>query len=166
MQDNTGQKLWNKCNSTNNFTGLLKIYLRTQTLNSVKKRKSNTHFWYGRPIFPLHCTADLIIVLFSVLHFCRLLLNRPASHFCRLIRLHSTKWLYRPVYSDVTQLSSTSSWVELSCVGEVSIATPMQLNSTRLDWPALRSLAVRCSTGSVALPIVSDSWVASVRVSI
>jgi len=29
------------------------------------------------------------------------------------------------------------------------------------DW-----LAVRCSTGSVALPIVGDSWVASVMVSI
>ena len=29
------------------------------------------------------------------------------------------------------------------------------------DWPASRWLAVRCSTGSVALPIVGDSWVAS-----
>jgi len=34
------------------------------------------------------------------------------------------------------------------------------------DWPASRWLAVRCSTGSDALPIVGDSWVASVRVSI
>ena len=32
------------------------------------------------------------------------------------------------------------------------------------DWPASRWLAVRCSTGSVALPIVGDCWVASVRV--
>ena len=31
------------------------------------------------------------------------------------------------------------------------------------DWPASRWLAVRCSTGSVALPIVGDRWVASVR---
>jgi len=34
------------------------------------------------------------------------------------------------------------------------------------DWPASRRLAVRCSIGSVALPIVGDSWVLSVRVSI
>ena len=35
----------------------------------------------------------------------------------------------RPVYSDTTQLD-----VELNCVGgEVSIATPTQLNSTQLD---------------------------------
>jgi len=34
----------------------------------------------------------------------------------------------RPVYSDTTQLNSTGRRVELSCVGEVSIAT--QLNST------------------------------------
>ena len=56
-------------------------------------------------------------------------------------RGNSIKWIYfggqevkdqvhgrpklRPVYSDTTQLD-----VELSCVGEVSIATPMQLNST------------------------------------
>ena len=45
----------------------------------------------------------------------------------------------RPVYSDTTQLKSTSSWVELSCVGEVSIAKPTQLNSTS------RWLAVRCN---------------------
>jgi len=38
----------------------------------------------------------------------------------------------RPVYSNTTQLNSTSSGVELSCVGEVSIATPTQLNSIRL----------------------------------
>jgi len=37
---------------------------------------------------------------------------------------------------------------------------------TKTDWPASRWLAVRCSTGSVALPIVGDSWVASVRASI
>jgi len=36
----------------------------------------------------------------------------------------------------------------------------------KYDWPASRWLAVRCSTGSVALSIVGDSWVASVRVSI
>jgi len=38
----------------------------------------------------------------------------------------------KPVYSDTTQLD-----VELSCVGEVSIATPTQLNLTNLlrgDW--------------------------------
>ena len=43
--------------------------------------------------------------------------------------------------------------VELSCVGEVSIATPTQLNSTdllRADW-------LYAATGSVALPIVGDS---------
>jgi len=40
----------------------------------------------------------------------------------------------RPVNSDTTQLD-----VELSCVGEVSIATPTptQLNSTELDWTQL-----------------------------
>ena len=32
-----------------------------------------------------------------------------------------------------TQLNSTRRRVELSCIGEVSIATPTQLNSTRLD---------------------------------
>jgi len=32
-----------------------------------------------------------------------------------------------------TQLKSTRRRVELSCVGEVSIATPTQLNSTQLD---------------------------------
>ena len=61
----------------------------------------------------------------------------------------------RPVYSDTTQLN-----VELSCVGKVSIAT--QLNSTdllRADW-------LYSATGSAALPIVGDSRVASVRVSI
>ena len=36
-----------------------------------------------------------------------------------------------------TQLNSTSSWVVLSCVGEVSLATPTQLNSTRLTCFAL-----------------------------
>jgi len=68
----------------------------------------------------------------------------------------------RPVYSDTTHLISARRRVELSCVGEVSIATPTQLNSTdllRADW-------LYASTGSVALPIVGDSWVASVRVSI
>ena len=47
-------------------------------------------------------------------------------------------------------------------VGEVSIATQTQLNSTDLlcaDW-------LYASTGSVALPIVGYSWIASVRVSI
>ena len=51
-----------------------------------------------------------------------------------------------------TQLNSTLSGVELSCVGEVSIATPTQLNSTDLlcaDW-------LYAATGSVALPIVGD----------
>jgi len=48
----------------------------------------------------------------------------------------------RPVYSDATQLNSTSSGVqlssvELSCIGEVSIATPTQLNSTHLTYFAL-----------------------------
>ena len=40
------------------------------------------------------------------------------------------------------------------------------IDQTKNDWPASRWLAVRCSIGSVALPIVGDSWVASVRVSI
>jgi len=56
------------------------------------------------------------------------------------------------------QLDVELSSVELSCVGEVSIATPTQLNSIdllRADW-------LYASTGSVALPIVGDSWVASV----
>jgi len=55
------------------------------------------------------------------------------------------------VYSD----NSTS-----SCVGEVYITT--HLNSTDLllaDW-------LYAATGSVALPIIGDSWVASVSVSI
>ena len=50
--------------------------------------------------------------------------------------------------------------VVLSCVGEVSIATPTQLSSTdllRADW-------LYAATGSVALPIVGNSGV--VRVSI
>ena len=50
-----------------------------------------------------------------------------------------------------TQLNSTRRRVELSCVGEVSIAT--QLNSTdllRADW-------LYAATGSVALPIAGDS---------
>jgi len=42
----------------------------------------------------------------------------------------------------------------------------MQHWEQKHDWPASRWLAVRCSTGSVALPIVGDSWVASARVSI
>jgi len=41
-----------------------------------------------------------------------------------------------------TQLNSTRRRVELSWVGEVPIATPTQLNSTQLDWPASRWLAV------------------------
>jgi len=50
----------------------------------------------------------------------------------------TTWWLaLRPVYSDTTQLDSTRRRVELSCVGEVSIATPTQLNSTRLTYFAL-----------------------------
>ena len=36
-----------------------------------------------------------------------------------------------------TQLNSTRRRVELSCVGEVSIATPTKLNSTRLTYFAL-----------------------------
>ena len=43
---------------------------------------------------------------------------------------------------------------------------PVYSDTTQLDWPASRWLAVRCSTGSVALPIAGDSWVVSVRVSI
>jgi len=45
--------------------------------------------------------------------------------------------ILRPVYSETTQLNSTRRLVELSCVGEVSIATPTQLNSTRLTCFAL-----------------------------
>ena len=39
--------------------------------------------------------------------------------------------MLRPVYSDTTQLNSARRRVELSWVGEVSIATPTQFNSTR-----------------------------------
>ena len=45
----------------------------------------------------------------------------------------------RPVYSDTTQLNSTSSWVKLRRRNVYSDTT--QLNS--LDWPASRWLAVR-----------------------
>jgi len=50
-----------------------------------------------------------------------------------LLRSRKLWWyLLRPVYSDTTQLD-----VELSCVGEVSTATPMQLNSTQMTCFAL-----------------------------
>ena len=61
-----------------------------------------------------------------------------------------------------TQLNSMSSWVELRRRNVYSDADATQLNWTdllRADW-------LYAATGSVALPIVGDSWVASVRVSI
>ena len=67
----------------------------------------------------------------------------------------------RPVYSDTTQLDVEWSWVELRRQSVYSDA-----DATQLIWPASRWLAVSCSTASVALPIIGDSWVASVRVSI
>ena len=47
---------------------------------------------------------------------------------------HVNRSYLRPVYSDTTRRR-----VELSCVGEVYSDT------TQLDWPALRWLAVRCN---------------------
>ena len=60
-----------------------------------------------------------------------------------------------------TQLNSTRRRVELSCVGEVSITTPTQLNSSQLNsTDLLRADWLYASTGSVALPIVELSCVA------
>ena len=62
-----------------------------------------------------------------------------------------------------TQLNSTGRRVELSCVGEVySDADATQVSLTDL----FRAHWLYAAAGSVALPIVGDSWVASVRVSI
>jgi len=58
-----------------------------------------------------------------------------------------------------TQLNSTRRRIELRRRSVYSDADATQLNSTQLDWPASRWLAV-------ALPIVGDSWVASVKLSI
>ena len=57
-----------------------------------------------------------------------------------------------------------TSLVGISCINHTSQCSTGKLQ--KHDWPASRRLAVRSSTGSVTLPIVGDSWVASVRVSI
>jgi len=57
----------------------------------------------------------------------------------------------RPVYSDTTQLNSTSSWVELSCVGVAIDTSPTQLNSIQLDvelsWIELSCVAINGPLG-------------------
>ena len=107
--------------------------------------------------------AAAILIFDKCLYFWRRLrlttARRLSAYMAFSLHVMSSRALARVPYE---RRRVEFSWVELSCVGEVSIATPTQLNSTdllRADW-------LYAATGSVALPIVGDSWVASVRVSI
>ena len=80
--------------------------------------------------------------------------------FQTLITLCQISWKLSWISNDV----GSQRWVESRW--SVRALRPVYSDTTQLDWPNSHWLAVRCSTGSVALPNVGDSWVASVRVSI